>query len=110
MNRMTRKLVLEERQDIPDGAGGYRLGWTGLGTLWAEVQLRSGRDTRVGPTSVSSSSYKIKVRAAPMGSPSRPRADMRFREGERLFRIQAVSEADATGRSLICFAEEEAAT
>jgi head-tail adaptor len=32
---------------------------------------------------------------------------MRFRDGARLYRIGAVSEADATGRYLVCFASEE---
>ena len=51
--------------------------------------------------------YRITVRAAPVGAPSRPRPDQRFREGARVFRILAVAERDAVGRYLTCFAEEE---
>jgi head-tail adaptor len=32
---------------------------------------------------------------------------MRFRDGGRLYRIEAVQESDATGRWLTCFAVEE---
>jgi len=46
------------------------------------------------------------VRGAPVGAASRPRPDQRFREGDRVFAILAVSEFDATGRWLECWAEE----
>jgi head-tail adaptor len=52
-------------------------------------------------------SYRIVVRAAPPGAPSRPQAGQRFREGGRLFAIRAVAEAGGAGRFLVCFAEEE---
>ena len=55
-------------------------------------------------------SYRIVVRAAPMGSDARPRPDQRFREGARVFAIRAVAEEDAAGRYLVCFADEEVAT
>ncbi len=49
---------------------------------------------------------KITVRAAPVGAPSRPRADQRFRAGSRLFHILSVTEADPMGRFLLCQARE----
>ncbi|MGB4908701.1 MAG: head-tail adaptor protein, partial [Tabrizicola sp.] len=51
--------------------------------------------------------YRITVRGTPTGSPSRPKAGQRFREGTRLFLIQAVTERDQFGRYLTCFAREE---
>ena len=51
--------------------------------------------------------YRVTVRGAPVGSPSRPKAGQRFREGTRLFLIQAVTERDQFGRYLTCFAREE---
>ncbi len=49
------------------------------------------------------------MRAAPIGAPSRPRPDQRFREGARIFRIHSVTERDDQGRYLTCFATEEVA-
>jgi head-tail adaptor len=50
------------------------------------------------------------VRGAPVGVPSRPEAGQRFREGSRVYRIEAVAEKDPQGRYLTCFATEEVAT
>jgi hypothetical protein len=52
--------------------------------------------------------YKIVVRAAAFGAPDRPKPEQRFREGERLYLIQAVTEEDPAGHYLACFATEEA--
>ncbi|MBE1295305.1 head-tail adaptor protein [Phycobacter azelaicus] len=105
--QLSRSLVLEDPQRLPDGAGGYVESWTALGTLWAEVSALNGRNVDQQGATLSLQRYRITVRAAPVGSTSRPRPDQRFRDGERLFRIDAVSEADARGRYLTCFAVEE---
>ena len=104
-----RPLVLEDPQRLADGAGGYVESWNALGVLWAEVTALSGRSADQGGGSLSLQRYRITVRAAPVGSASRPRPDQRFRENSRLFRIDAVSEADDRGRYLTCFAVEEVA-
>ena len=49
---------------------------------------------------------RILVRGAPAGSPSRPRADQRLREGARVFDILTVTEHDPAGRFLEIRAEE----
>ncbi len=107
---LNRSLELQQRIEIPDGAGGFSTTWIAKGTLWADVRLRSGRGARQGQTIVGQASYRITVRAAPVGAPSRPRPDQRFREGHRLFSILAVAEADPTGRFLTCYAQEEVPT
>lgn len=56
---------------------------------------------------LSSISFRITVRAAPHGAPSRPKPEQRFRAGNRIFRILAVGEADAGTHYLTCFAKEE---
>ncbi|MEL0438650.1 head-tail adaptor protein [Phycobacter sp. K97] len=105
--QLARRLVLEDPQRLPDGAGGYVESWAALGTLWAEVSALSGRSADQQGGSLSLQRYRITVRASPVGAVSRPRPDQRFRDGTRLFRIDAVSEADARGRYLTCFAVEE---
>ncbi len=108
--RMNRQLTLEDPQSLSDGAGGYAITWVALGQLWAEVEALSGRETGRGGTALSVQRYRITLRAAPMGSPARPKPDQRFREGSRLMKIDAVAEGDAEGRTLTCFATEELAT
>jgi head-tail adaptor len=107
--RLNRPLVLEERVEVGDGAGGLETSWIALGTLWAAVDARSGREGRQGDAVVARASVRITVRGAAVGAPSRPRPDQRFRDGTRVFRILAVAEADEGARFLTCFAQEEVA-
>jgi head-tail adaptor len=104
---LTRKLVLEGRVNAPDGAGGFTQSWAVLGTLWADVRPGTGRDAPGEEITLASVGYRITVRGAPQGAPSRPKPDQRLRDGGRLFRILAVTEQDATGQFLTCFAREE---
>ncbi len=104
---LNRALVLEAVARTPDGAGGFTEAWTALGALWAEVLPGSGNDTLGEERMLSAVPYRVTVRAAPVGAPSRPKAGQRLREGSRLFLIQAVTERDPDGRYLICFSREE---
>ena len=107
--RLTRKLALEAPQQVPDTAGGYSETWVELGEVWAEVTARTGRGADYGGVATGRMAYRIVTRGAPPGVPSRPQAGQRFREGTRLFRIEAVAEKDPKGRYLTCFATEEVA-
>lgn len=105
--RLNRALVLETRDEAPDGAGGLVVGWAALGTLWAAVMPGTGREGGDEGVSTGEVACRIVVRGAPVGAPSRPVAGQRFREGARVFRILAVTEADPGARYLTCFAREE---
>lgn len=107
---LNRALTLEEAVDLPDGAGGFTRSWQALGVLWAELRPGSGRERAGDGAALSLSAYRITLRAAPVGHPTRPRPDQRFRDGTRLFRILAVAEADTRGRYLLCTAQEEVVT
>lgn len=100
-------LVLEAPERMSDGAGGFVEGWVALGTVWAQIEARAGRETASSNTAVSRMSHKITVRGAPFGTPQRPKPQQRLRDGARVFAIQAVAEADRLGRYLICFVDEE---
>lgn len=103
--RLTRRLVLEAPQAVPDGAGGLAVTWVALGTLWADVRAGAGRETTGQAVPLGRVAYRITVPAAAPGAPSRPRPDQRLRDGARVFQIRAVAEA---GRGfLTCFVEEE---
>ena len=104
---LSRRLMLETPQQAADGAGGFTTQWVVLGAVWAEVKRATGRDKASEFASVASVQTRITVRAAPFGAPSRPRPEQRFRDGDRIFLICAVSEADVGSRYLTCFAEEE---
>lgn len=104
---LNRKLVLETPQRVADGAGGFSENWAVAGTLWAELRSRSGAVRSVSGSTVSRVSYRVVVRAAPVGSDMRPRAGQRFRAGARVFAIRAVSDLESAGRYLVCFADEE---
>ncbi len=104
---LNRRLVLERAVQVADGAGGFSESWAVLGVVWAEVVAGSGRDVAGEEVTVSSVPYRITVRGAPVGAASRPKADQRLRDGTRLFKIIAVTERDAGGAFLTCFAREE---
>ncbi|MDF0600941.1 head-tail adaptor protein [Psychromarinibacter sp. C21-152] len=104
---LSRRLVLEEAVRTPDGAGGYTTVWTPLGELWAEVDGRRGRADEAGALSLAKVVYRITVRGAPVGSPRRPVAGQRLRDGNRRFAVMAVTEYDMRARYLMCFARED---
>ena len=106
---LNRRLVLEAPVRVADGAGGYATVWSALGEVWAEVLAGTGREATAVGTALSRIIYRITVRAAPVGAPSRPRPGQRFREGTRLFKVISVTERDQAGRYLVCQAEEETA-
>lgn len=109
--RMNRKLVLQGPARVPDAAGGYSEVWSPLGVLWAAVEPSgSGIATDAHGVTVASVNYRIFVRAAPVGAPSRPKPGQRLLDGGRIFRVHAVTEADPGARSLVCYAEEEEAS
>ena len=108
--RLNRRMTLESPERVSDGLGGFTESWTPLGVLWAEVTARTGRETTSVGSPVSRVGYRIVVRSAPVGHPERPMVEQRFRDGGRLFPIQAVAEVGVNGRYLVCFADEEVAT
>ena len=105
--RLTRPLVLEAQARTSDGAGGFTEAWSTVGTLWAEVAPGSGRDVAGVEVTLASVPLRITVRGAKVGLLSRPLAGQRFRDGTRFFHILAVSERDAGGQYLVCYAREE---
>ncbi len=105
---LNRLLTLEIPADAPDGGGGAARSWTPLGACWAAVRAVSGRERVAAGAEGSRVSHRIELRWAPPGAAARPSAAQRFREGGRVFRILAVSEADDRRDRLICWAEEGA--
>ncbi len=107
--RLTVELTLEAPVRLADGAGGFTQDWQPVGTLWAALEPRTGRDGGGDGGPLARMAWRIVVRAAPAGAPARPVAGQRFVLGPRRFLIEAVAERDPCGRFLTCFAEEETA-
>lgn len=103
---LNRRLSLQRRVTTPDGAGGFSVAWETVGELFANVEARRGGERVIGARTLPSVSTLITVRSAPPGDDRRPTTDQRFVDGERVFGILAVSEADAFGRYLTCWTEE----
>lgn len=108
-NDLNRRLLLEEPQRAPDGAGGFTETWVALGTLWANIRAGSGREASGEAVSLSKTTFRITVRAVPFGAPSRPKAGQRFRDGARVFEIASVAEREPGERFLTCYCTEEVA-
>lgn len=104
--KLDRKFDLQESVATSDGAGGFTQVWNSLGTIWGDVLTASGREREIGERSVTTSTYRVVVRSAPHGAPSRPTAKQRFVEGTRIFNIHAVSEANDTNQYLVCWVSE----
>ena len=104
---LSRRLTLEAPVRTADDAGGFAENWVALGVVWADVRLRSGRETATLSGRASETDYRITVRATPQGAQSRPVPGQRFVEGVRRFLIEAVGDSDPKGRYLTCFAREE---
>lgn len=102
---LTAALVLESQARVPDGGGGWTTTWAPLGTLWGELRPVSGSEREHGGRSYGRVTHRVTVRAAPAGSPRRPRADQRFLAGPRVLNIVGVAEAKAPG-FLTCWCEE----
>lgn len=100
------ELVLEAPERVADGGGGFAVEWATLGTVWAEVASVSARERVHGGRETSTVTHRITIRNAPASSPRRPRADCRFRSGERLFAIRGVAPMDRRAKYLTCWAEE----
>ena len=103
---LSRRLILEEPVRSDDGMGGVSVGWNAIAEIWADIRARTGREGYEGNRRLPLTALRIIVRGAPMGDVLRPKSGQRFIEGSRVFSIIAVSERDAGGRFLDCWAEE----
>lgn len=104
--RLNRALVLERVLRAPDRAGGFTESWETLGTVWADVEYRGARSDSQAGLPLSAASYRVTVRAYPVGDTRRPVPGQRFRDGSRLFAIIGVGERDAQASYLVCMVEE----
>jgi SPP1 family predicted phage head-tail adaptor len=104
--RLSRRLTLERRVTVPDGAGGETSGWAALGVLWAELKPLGGKEIRAAAREGPRITHRVSVRSAPDGSPRMPEASQRFRLGARVFDIHAVARPHLADGFVTCWCEE----
>lgn len=100
--RLTARLDLEMRTDVPDGQGGATQGWSVVRSLWAAIEPVSEasheRASAEGVT-ITHRVWLVFCSGVAVG--------MRFRKGRRILAIRAVMDPDETRRFLVCRCEEE---
>ena len=106
--KLDRPLVLERRNQVSDGAGGFVETWSALGTHWANVRARPGTIASTDGLAQAVNLADITVRTAVIDDPRRPQPNQRFRQGDRVWRILGVVEDTTSPNYLICQTREEA--
>lgn len=105
--RLTRALEHEVLSRSADGMGGFTESWSARGLIWADVAPGTGRVKGGEFHATAATPYRIRIRSLPVGNPARPKPGHRLRDGDRLFRVLAVSEDDSRGHYLSISAVEE---
>lgn len=100
------RLTLEAPSRLSDDGGGAGFSWTPIGVHYASVEPATGSETFVGSAQAQRVTHRVTLRHASGAGAVRPRADQRFRAGERILLIRAVFESDPGGRRLVCLCEE----
>lgn len=104
---LTTKMTLQTAVRSPDGAGGYSELWSDLGVLWGALERPRGAHVAGQEIPIARHRYRIIVRSAPEGAPSRPEVAQRFVFDGRAFHILGVTHEDSGRRFLACDVEEE---
>lgn len=106
--RMTIRLTLEQQISAPDGAGGETEDWVVVADHHAALTVRGATEGESGARRFGAVTYKAIIRYVAHGAADRPRPDQRFRDGERIFNILGVADADDRRQWLTCWLEEGA--
>jgi len=102
---LRKRITVQAETQVPDGAGGYALGWGDVLTAWAEIAPLSGREVFAAGHLEGHVTHKITMRYQ-----SGITTDMRVSFNGRLFNIRAVMNVDESNRWLELVVEEGAGT
>lgn len=98
---LNRRLVLEAPVETADGAGGIARDFAAVATVWGSVVSLSARADMFAAGRAAAITHRIVIRRGPQVT-----VRHRFRDGERIYAVIAVSEND--NRTLAIQAEERA--
>jgi len=100
--KLTARLELEVRSEVPDRQGGAVESWSVLRTLWAAIEpVSNASHERASAEGVTITHRVWLVWRSDIA------AGMRFRKGRRILAIRAVMDPDETRRFIVCRCEEE---
>lgn len=97
ITRLDRRLVLEEAERSPDGAGGWTVGWTAVATLWAGVEFLRGGETLKAEAVTAEATHRVILRRRSDVTPA-----MRFAEGTCVLDILAVEREGGGWTRCLC--------
>ncbi len=103
--KLRQRLLLEAPADVPDGAGGRTRSWSLVAALWGEVRPVRMTELVEADARRAEATHRITIRHR-----DDVRADMRFTQGPRSFRITGMSDPDGRRAWLVCQAVEEQIT
>lgn len=99
--RMRHRLSLQEVSRSADAGGGADEDWVTVAVVWGEVRPTIGHERAVEDQIQGRLSHEVLIRSRPGVVPA-----MRFTEGERVYEIIAVIEAEGKKKLLKCLCEE----
>ncbi|EJN01412.1 phage head closure protein [Phyllobacterium sp. YR531] len=99
---LNQELLLEEPLVSFGGVGDLHELWSEVSSLWAQLEHAGAGPRILGEQELPEVTYRITFRYRPDIS-----STMRFRKGERVFRILTLHDPDETGRYLVARVSEE---
>ncbi|MBP0438898.1 phage head closure protein [Tianweitania sediminis] len=100
--RFRTQLALEQAVLTDDGAGGHAESWTEIGWIFAALEPVRAQMRFGGDQTLESVTHTVTLRLRDDVA-----SGMRFRRGDRHFRILTVHDPDEGGRYLVCRTEEQ---
>ncbi len=100
---LRKRVVLQEEQRTPDGAGGYALSWASVATVWAEITPVSGHEVVASAGIEGHATHKVRMRWRDDLS---LHSGMRLLHGSRTFNIRYVLNVHEANRWALILAEE----
>ena len=97
ITRLDRRLVLEEAERSPDGAGGWTVQWSAVATLWAGVEFLRGGEGLSAEAMTAAATHRVILRRRSDVTPA-----MRFSEGARVLDILAVEQEGRRWTRCLC--------
>jgi SPP1 family predicted phage head-tail adaptor len=91
IGQLRKRITIQAETSTPDGAGGYTLGWSNVGTFWADISPVTGRELFMAQHLEGRVTHKITMR---WQSGVTITSDMIVLYGTRTFNIHAVLNTD----------------
>ncbi len=98
---LRRRLTLEAPTRGVAEAAAAQIAWTAVGSMWAAIMSRADREIVIADGQAARVTHEIELRWR--GDVT---ADMRLRDGSRIFAVHAVRDRDPQRRRLVCDVEE----